>query len=349
MKIVIISALGNTFAQRCLDSLLQTTKEDNFDILLVREKNFREHTLNYALSMAGTLDDILFVGDDIEFTTEWLEALMSNYNNADILGMCMLYPGKNKIQDRGYELVQIDEKTSLAAMDRGELTTEVAPFGFRNVDALCGCFMFVKKVVLQKISEFNENGQNRWGEFIFICQARKQGFSVGVIDHYLYHHGKSTKSNPSKRLSSESYMAELEVWETIVREYVDVSYISNRYHSEITESLQAALANADNILLYGAGTVSEHLLKYLDGKNITICSGLPEEKGILFHKHVVEDYVTALQKRYDLIVMTPLYVGKELYSRYVGPYMENKNEYTSIAITLKIENDKYVYDFVEIS
>ena len=343
MKIVVLSALGNVVAQQCIASLFKTTTSVDFDLFLVRERGFREQTLNFALSLVGTDEDVLFVGDDIEFTPGWHEALMDNYDRADILGMSMLYPGTTKVQDRGYDLVQIDDRVTLEAKDRGLSKDEIIPFGIRNCDALCGCFMLVKKNVFNFVSEFSEEGQNRWGEFIFTNVARKQGAAVVVIDHFLYHGGKSTKSNPDKALSSISYQIEQGIWESIVSMYVDTAWIKLRYRSEISESLTNILSKAEDILLYGAGTVSEHLLKYLNGKQVTICSGLPEEQGILFHGYSVEDYEKALVKSYDLIIMTPLYIGRDLYEKYIATKIEGKNSVVIVMI-LQIENGKYMYD-----
>ena len=337
MKIVVLNALGNTVAQHCIASLFETTTSVDFDLFLIRERCFREQTLNFALSLVGTDEDVLFVGDDIEFTHGWYEALMDNYDRADILGMSMLYPGTTKVQDRGYDLVQIDDRITLEAKDRGLSKDEIVPFGIRNCDALCGCFMLIKTKVFNFVSSFSEEGQNRWGEFIFTNVARKQGVTVAVLDHFLYHGGKSTKSNADKTLSSISYQTESGIWESIVSKYVDKSFIALSYSCEISKSLATILSEAENILLYGAGTVSEHLLKYLDGKRVSICSGLPEEHGILFHGYSVKDYEKALLKSYDLIIMTPLYIGSNLYKKYVLPKIEGKNSVV-IVIILQIEN-----------
>ncbi len=343
MKIVVLSALGNTVAQRCLTSLFETTTSSDFDMLLVREKGFRERTLNAAISMAGTSEDVLFVGDDIEFTPGWHDALMANYDKADILGMSMLYPGTDKVQDRGYDLVKIDDRVTLEAKDRGLLKSDIKGFGVRRCDALCGCFMLIKKEVFNTVREFSEEGQNRWGEFIFTSIARKHGSTVSVIDHFLYHGGKSTKSNPDKALSSISYQAERAIWESIVGKYVDKTSIQQSYRCEISDSLADKLSGAKTILLWGAGTVSEHLLRYFDGKRVVICSGLPEEQGISFHGYPVENHEKAIDKSYDLIVMTPLHAGAALYERYVAPRLQGGTGIAAIAITLQIKKDRYIY------
>jgi len=344
VKVVILSALGNAVAQRCLSSLLETTTLTDFDILLVREQEFRERTLNKAISIIGTYDDILFVGDDIEFTPGWYEALMFNYDKADILGMSMLYPRSSKVQDCGYDLVQVDNRITLEAKDRGVSKEDVKAFGSRRCDALCGCFMLIKKNVFNLVREFKEDGQNRWGEFIFICEARKRGANVAVVDHFLYHGGKSTKSNFNKSLSSISYKMERKIWEVIVKKYVDESFITKKYSCEISAALSKLLTDAKSILFYGAGTVTEHLLKFIKGKQITICSGLKEEYGTMFNGYKIEDYKTALLRKYDLLVMTPLYIGHDLYVKYVSPELKEGQFKIPVSIDLRILNDRYIYD-----
>jgi hypothetical protein len=345
MIIAILNALGNSVAQRCISSMLETASSSDFDILLIRERGFREKTLNAALAMAGISDDVLFVGDDIEFTPGWYEALQANYEKADILGMSMLYPRTTKVQDRGYDLVQIEDRITLEAKDRGLSKDEIAAFDTRRCDALCGCFMLVKKNVFDCVSGFKEDGQNRWGEFIFFCEAMKKGKTIAVIDHFLYHGGKSTKSNPDKALSSTSYQVEKKIWENIVLEHVDSSMISRKYSCNLSEQLRHLLASAEDILFYGAGTVTEHLLKYINDKNVTICSGLSEEKGILFNGYKIENYEKALLRPFDLIVITPLHIAQNLYRSYIQPNLDENNcDPKIIGVKRRIGNMKYVYD-----
>ncbi len=324
MKIIVLSALGNDIAGRCVDSLLKTVKAADFDIYLVRERVFRERTLNFALSLVGTDDDILFVGDDIEFTSGWYEALMANYMRADSLGMSMLYPGTKIVQDRGYDLIQIDDRITLEAKDRGLPQSELAPFGSRLCDGLCGCFMLVKADVFRLVSSFSEEGQNRWGEFIFMVQARQHGFKIAVIDHYLYHSGQSTKSNANKQLSSISYMVERDIWDKIVTRYVDRDRVRLRYRRRLTPELRRMLeTGSKRLLIYGIGTVTEFVLSQvsLDKSRVSFCSGLPEESGRDYYGHKVQAIKEVDFKKYDAILITPLYIGEELYRDVLNPLL----------------------------
>lgn len=343
MKVVVLSGLGNEALRPCLSSLFETSSRSDFDLHVIRERGFRERTLNCALEVVGVDDDILFVGDDIVFTVGWREALESHLPEADILGMSMLYPGGATVQDRGYDLVQIDDRVVLEAKDRGRSQHAVVTFGSRKCDAVCGCFMFVKKNVFDVLHEFSEEGRNRWGEFIFICHARKHGIKTAVIDHFLYHGGIGTKSNNDKSLSSISYKAERGIWDSIVSKYVKKSFISRSYRTEISQTLMKVLFQAEDILLYGAGSVSEHLIRHLKGKRLTLCSGLAEEQGISCLGYTIEAYEKALNRSYDLIVMTPLHVGRGLFMKNVMPIVKHSRPIV-IVIKLHIEDHKYIYD-----
>ncbi len=344
MKIAILSALGNEVLKRCLCSLLETYSKGDHDIFIVRERESREETLNAALEITGRHEDILFVGDDIIFTPGWHEIMMEYYDVADIIGFSTLYPETNNVQDNGYDLIRVDDRITLEAKNRGRSKSEIEPFGYRMCDGLCGCFMLVKKNVFNLVPSFSKDGQNRWGEFIFTHLAKRKKARVAVLQHYVYHGGISTKSNPDKRLSSISYKLEREIWESILGKYVDSNTVSMKYRQELSDTLSNSLNKSEDILLYGAGTVSEFLLKQLEGKAVTICSGLPEEQGIEFNGYTVLDYSDAIRMPYDLIVMTPLYVGESLYGKYIKHnYKENSNA-SVVAITISTEGDKYVYD-----
>ena len=323
MKVVILSSLGNDTAQRCTSSLFETAAEADFDVHVFRERGFREQTLNHALQQVGIGEDILFVGDDIVFSDGWHQALINKLDQADILGMTMLYPGTSKIQDRGYDLMGEDGKAALVAKDRGLKKDSPEPFEFRFCDAVCGCFLYIKAEVFAHVDSFSEQGQNRWGEFIFIAQARKAGFTCGVIEHYLQHGGISTKNNPDQKLSSTSYLVEHGWWDEIVRDHVDPQWIKKSPKSHLDISLAQLLTPPGNrILFYGGGTVAQFILNQT-GENLKahldFCSGLKEEVGLEFMGHTLQDAATIDTTKFDTILMTPLRIGEGLFYKILAP------------------------------
>lgn len=352
MKIVVLSALGNTTARHCINSLLETIPVSNFDMHLVRERGFREQTLNFSLSLVGTDDDILFVGDDIEFTPGWYEALMANYDQADIIGFSMLYPGTDKVQDRGYDLVQIDNRIGLEARDRGLMKAEVAPFGSRTCDGVCGCFMLVKRSVFDLVPQFSEEGRNRWGEFIFMTQARQHRARIAVIDHYLYHGGESTKFNPNKALSSISYMVERDIWKDIIDRYVDRSAIQLHYHRQLSPDLQHRLEEGTGrLLIYGIGTVTEFILGqvHLDKSRVAFCSGLPEEAGMDYCGQKVSAITDVPFEEFSWVLITPLYIGEKLFREVLAPVMPEGYTYPVFAIEETKVGTQIIYGMRQIA
>jgi hypothetical protein len=121
-----------------------------------------------------------------------------------------------------------------------------------------------------------------------------------------------------------------------------------KYKRSLTEDLLEALNSSQKVLLYGAGTVTEFLLKYLQNKKITICSGLPEEYGKVFYGHKIIDYKKALEQTYDLVVMTTLVIGGSVYKNNISPVYNNEANTKVVEIILNIEDNNYIYDFKKI-
>lgn len=353
MKIVILSALGNQVASRCVQSLLETASEADFDLHLIRESGFREQTLNRALALLGTREDILFVGDDITFTPGWLESLQSHRDRADILGMTMLYPDTNLIQDRGYDLLGSQTGVALVARDRGLDPARTEPFGFRFCDGVCGCFLYVHKEVFSRVPAFSEQGMNRWGEFIFICEARRAGFTAGVIEQGLFHGGVSTKSNPDPRLSSTSYLVENQWWLDIVRDRVDPSWVKDQDQPVPDEALIRLLSDPETqVLVYGAGTAAEIILQHLEPEladRLVFCSGLAEEVGLEFHGHTLVSAEAVDPNQFAIILMTPLRRGEDLFHRYFRDRLSDDSPARVLALQMERHGAQTFFKYQDLS
>lgn len=322
MKVVVINSAGNEVARKCIDSLLKTAARDDFDLLIIRERQQRELTLNAALEICGIDEDILFVGDDIGFTPGWDEALLSCRQQADIVGLSMLYPGSTIVEDRGYQLVELDGQITLEAYDRGRDLSELPGFGTRECDAVCGCFMLVGKHVFEAVGQFRLEGANRWGELIFATEARLKGARVVVSDHYLYHAGTSTKSNPDKGLSSVSYQVEKGLWQTVAENFLGRARVRLSKRTRIAGELRNRLKDpSKRILFYGIGTITEKLLKETRParQRVAFCSGLEEEQGLEYYGAQVVSVEDTVLSDFDLVIVTPLYIGERLFHESIKP------------------------------
>lgn len=313
MRIVICSSLGNDSLMRTLLSLLRELPPD-IDIDIVRERAFREETLNFALSRHQG-GDLLILGDDVLFTEGWYATLVKYQRDDIILGFPMLYPDTEIIQDHGYDLVDIDGKISLLPSLRGETKKRVA---VRDCDAVCGCAMFIGGKVWQALPKFSLEGKNRWGEAIYGFLAKKKGFSLKVLDHFLYHFGKSTKSNKDKAYSSESFLLEKDIWGKIVDKYVPKSFVKRKIERKISTALKELMHSGQKILIYGVGSVADFIAKdklaiLNKSGRIGFCSGLPEEAGVLFHGNNIGYYQGVDFSQYDRVLITVLGKEQEIY------------------------------------
>lgn len=347
MKVVILSAQGNEAVRRCVNSLLVTAEDFDFDIVILRERGVREQTLNAAISLLGTGDDILLVGDDIEFTVGWLSALKQHEKNADIWGMSMLYPDKVKVQDRGYDLAEIHGRVLLEPRERGLLRGQVESFGWRYCDGVCGCFLYIRSNVFDKVHRFREKeGCNRWGEFVFISEARKAGARVGVVDHFLHHGGIGTKGHSDKSLSSISYRVEKDLWQTITENFVDPAWVLIRRATAVEPALLDDLRRSNQkILIYGIGTVTEALLYHLGetGPKFIFATGLPEESGMVVGDSFVYHIGDVTISDFDWILITPLYIGEIVCSDQIVPRLPSGFSGRVSIMETRFEGETIVY------
>ncbi len=232
----------------------------------------------------------------------------------------MLYAGREKVQDRGYDLVRIHGRLILEPRERGKSRAEIEPFEWRYCDTVCGCFLYIRRHVFQRLRTFMESdGANRWGEFIFTAEARGAGFKIAVVDHFLYHGGVGTKGHSQVALSSTSYQIEKDLWQRISDRYIDPSWVKiHRATSVEAQDLEDLRHRGTRLLFYGVGTVTEALIYHMDDQepDFSLVTGLKEEVGMEVHgvpvRYVDETDLSA----YDWIVITPLNASQKILSQH---------------------------------
>jgi len=276
LTICIIESHKSPFINECLESL-RTNTQVPYNLKIFPEMGSRESTLNSILVELPE-KDLVLVADDILFTKGWDEVLTAHWKSDRILGFSMLYPGSETIQDRGYRLVSIDGIVSSEAVDRGLKASAVEPFDYEARATVTGCFQAIPSAVSKVLNQFPLEGQNRLGELLYHSLALREGFEVGVLGHFLEHHGKSTKQNPDIKLRSESYLLEKELWAGVTKDFDLSELASVQIHREIDQDL----INWFNTpgLIYGAGTIAEFLGSKVDLNSYILCSGLAEENGM---------------------------------------------------------------------
>ncbi len=284
------------FIKSLEDSFIETTKQSffksvkNIDLFQIKEvkdlnKNLERFVvLNKILKQRDRNKDLLIVSDDIIFTDGWFDNLIENINYGDLIGFSMAKPDKNRLSNRGFNLVKIGEKITYEPNSRGAFFSSTHEQGFVECDAVTGCCMFIKKEVLKSGIFFKREGANRWEELIFALEAKNKGFKVICLNHILWHYGISTK-NKDIKLSSISYLIERKLWDNVLKKYGNImsSMAKKEMKIILSEKLREILEKDTKKLIIGAGTVADYILSNSKFKNVDIASGLKEEEGVSFH------------------------------------------------------------------
>lgn len=310
MNIAIINSLGKNNYLKCFNSLKKTINIQDHKIYRFSENKSRGHTLNKIIKTVGTKNNILIVADDVQFTPGWHEKLMKNEDKAEMWGASMLYPKSNKIQDNGYELVKIKQNTFLRPLKRGMQLKQNPKQEWKYADCTCGCFLYLNKETFKFQNRFYPNyGMNRWDELTFILKAKAKGLRLAVLNHYFYHEGTSTKNNPDKELSSNSYQIEKKLWKKLEKKFINKNNISKAIKIKFQNNLLKIVNNEkNNILFYGAGIFSEYLIssKLIKNKKIDFTSSFKDEVGKKFQKKFkILDFKKLNSKKYNIIIITP--------------------------------------------
>tara|TARA_B100000886_G_scaffold36515_2_gene22729 strand:- start:5410 stop:6477 length:1068 start_codon:yes stop_codon:yes gene_type:complete len=308
----LIQSLGGRYTRKTIESfLISTGFKNNYEkeINIIKEESSRESTLNkILLSRKRNLDLLIFV-DDIEFRENWYDNLNKYRDKGDIIGFSMLKPDKKTIQDFGYDFASIDGNITYKGMHKNKLLSEIKRVPYRECSAVCGCLMFIKKQVFNKIDHF-PFGYNRWSELLFCNLARKEGFKTIVLKSNCVHLGISTKNNKNINLSSISWTIEKELWEITKKDNLINTEIpindKFKFFRKIDNKLLRKLSTSSKILFYGCGSICELFLNNGIELNIDITSSLEEEKDNFFYNKRVLDINKVDFEAYDFILITPV-------------------------------------------
>lgn len=328
MNIAIINSLGKKKFLQCFNSLKNTIDIKKHKIHRFTEKKTRGHTLNAVVKKIGTKKDILIVADDIQFTPGWYQKLKRNEHKAEMWGASMLYPGTNKIQDNGYELVKMNQDTFLRPLKRGKKFKKKPSQEWKYVDCTCGCFLYLNKKTFKFQSKFYPNyGMNRWDELTFILKAKSKGLKLAVLNHYLYHEGTSTKNNKNKKLSSISYQIEKKLWKKLENKFIEKKKIKKKIKINFNDNILRIVNNKkNNVLFYGAGIFSENLISSnsIKNNNISFTSSLKEEIGNkLQKKFKILKFNKLKFKKYNTVIITPYDVADDIFKKHFDKWLKN--------------------------
>ena len=313
-----IRTLPISYLLKTIESFFSTlpTSIQNLDFTVVGERSQREETLNYILSIRDKNKDVFIVADDIVFRPGWYESLEEYFDKGEILGFPMLFPGKTRVQDIGYDFIEVDGELTYRGLYKNAELENVQVPAYRYCDSICGCAMYIKKEVLDKVLSFSLDGNNRIGEMIFTHQASEFGFKTCVLNSFLYHGGISTKQNKNIKLASISWIYEKEKWKQNVKKYFKNVIPQESFTQVVSETLANELSSAKKVLIYGCGTVADFIIRQKLIRKFDICSGLPEEINRNFLDHTICDIGTIDKFSYDKILISAIGYEKEINEKY---------------------------------
>jgi hypothetical protein len=330
-----IKTLEVRYLNKTLESFYTTLKDidiKNFNISIVDELETREDTLNKILGMRDKNNDLLIIADDIVFTDNWYENLITNLPYGDIVGFSMINPKKNILHNNGFDFIKIDDKLTYLPFKSQE-NVDILLDKYRECDAVVGCAMYIKKEVLDKDIVFPKEGCNRWGELLFSAIAKqKYNFKTVVLCHKLFHYSISSKQKSDAKLSSISWLIENKLWQSAVKKYLYNIENIPKYKNQVSNELINLFNKNNHILIYGCGTVADIILSNVQNKeNIDIASGLNEEVGMEFNGLKIKDISKIDLKQYDFIIISAVGYEDEIIDRY---FYNMKN-------IIKLSKDKY--------
>lgn len=305
----LIRALGDDNVDSAIESLLRCGGDrfDGVKINVVEECETREVTLNRIAELRDTDKDCFIFVDDIRFEGDWWTALESAEVDGDIVGFSMVDPKNRRLQDFGYDFILLDGRLTYRGLHKHSDPKKLNLPACRQCDSVCGCCMWIRKEVFDAVSQFPEEGCNRWGEMLFSHLAKKKGFRTVVLSHHLKHYGTSTKNTGNAVLSSPSWLIERELWEQVAEKFLDDVVPSKQVVRRVGLDLEQLISSAQRIMLYGCGTVAELIGESLAAnQEFTVVSALPEEVGLRFLDRVVQPLSECNLDEWELILITPI-------------------------------------------
>ena len=212
-----------------------------------------------------------------------------------------------------YDLIKLDGALSTQGLHKGEQIAKKKLPQYRQCSAVCGCAMWISKIVLKNVESFPLEGNNRWGEMIYSNLARRKGFKTIVLSSHLIHHGTSTKQKKDPLLSSNSWLVERDMWNKISSKFFyDAPVVKNLY-SKFSSEFIDTIKTTNSILIYGCGTISDLVSKnFLIGSKADYVSTLPEEIGMKFHNKEIKNFNKIDFSNYDKIFVSAVGYEKKI-------------------------------------
>jgi len=241
--------------KRCIDSILNKTTYQNYEIVIVDNNSQEEKTFeyyetikdnpkirileykkpfnfsainNYAVSKVDS-EFILFLNNDTEvITPEWLSAMLEHAQRREVgaVGAKLLYPN-NTIQHAGVILGLGAGPSRVAGHSHKYLPNSFPGYYYRphiiqNLSAVTAACMLTKKSLFEEVGGFDEvNLPIAFNDVDYCLKLREKGFLIVYTPYaVLYHHESLSRGYEDTPEKQERFLKEVkymrEKWGSIL-------------------------------------------------------------------------------------------------------------------------------------
>jgi len=223
-SIIILSREDSQLLDRCIRSILENSMNEDFEIILVFDKNgkefpntnypklknerikyiFPDQEFNYSAfnnigAQAAIGQNLVFLNDDIEVMNgNWLKEISQwlDHPEIGIVGGRLYYPDLS-IQHAGIVVGLIGHGGNIF---RGEREyNKISPFGsikwYRNYLAVTGACLAIKKELFEKVGQFDEKYELIYSDVALCLELNKAGYRIlyNPFVEMIHYEGKTRK------------------------------------------------------------------------------------------------------------------------------------------------------------
>jgi len=240
VSIIIPSKDNFPFLDRCINSLREKTRYQNFEVITVdngsspenkkmyrdflAKKNYtylyKKHDFNFSWmcnvgAMAAKGDFLLFLNDDAQIIDgSWLEKMLgyAQLDHVGAVGVKLLYPDGHTIQHCGIHINATGPVNTLMHQDDRQVQYFSRNRLAYNVLAVSGACLLVSRKKFEEVSGFDESFPVAYNDVDLGVKLYKQGyFNVNLGNVSLLHHESVSRGNdqgnPDKKARLERELA----------------------------------------------------------------------------------------------------------------------------------------------
>ena len=258
VSIIIPNKDNRDILKKCIDSILQKSTYDNYEIIVVEnnstepetfdyykkiekddrirvikwEKDFNFSAINNFAVKHANGEYIIFLNNDIEVKTpSWVEGMLGNAQRSDvgIVGCRLIYPD-NTIQHAGVVIgiggIAANIFTNLPAARSGYMHRASTQVDYSAVTAAC---MMISKSLFERIGGFEEKLTVAFNDIDLCLRVREQDYLV-VYDAYveMIHYESKTRGSEDTEEKVRRFQSEIEYMRT---RWIDILKNGDPYYN----------------------------------------------------------------------------------------------------------------------